>query len=195
MADRRALRHAATKREILDAAWSLSSERGLTGWSLRDLADQVGMRAPSLYGYYAGKNELFDALFRDGYEQLKQVVQGTRRPRGRRALLRVAARTFLDFCVSDPPRYQLLFLRTIPGFEPSHDSYAVAVEVLDATRGVLASAGASGEDDLDLWTALVTGLASQQMSNDPGGARWLRLSDAAMDMYAAARIDSRRTRS
>ena len=46
-------------------------------------------------------------------------------------------RLFVEFCTSDPVRYQLLFQRTIPDFEPSPESYARdrAVEQgLEATR-------------------------------------------------------------
>ena len=68
--DRRADRHAATTREILDAAWGLARERGLAGWALRDVAEAVGMRAPSLYGYFDSKNALYDAMFADGYAEL-----------------------------------------------------------------------------------------------------------------------------
>ena len=36
---------------------------------------------------------------------------------------------------------------------------------------------------LDLWTAVNTGLTDQQISNDPGGDRWLRLIDTAVDLF------------
>jgi len=42
----------------------------------------------------------------------------------------------------------------------------------------------SDPEHFDMWTALVTGLAAQQTANDPGGERWLRLIDNAVDMYA-----------
>ena len=42
----RAERHAATLRRIVDAAWRLSAEHGLAGWTMRDLGGAVGMRAP-----------------------------------------------------------------------------------------------------------------------------------------------------
>jgi hypothetical protein len=35
----------------------------------------------------------------------------------------------------------------------------------------------------DLFTALGTGLADQQLSNDPGGDRWIRLIDDAVEMF------------
>ena len=36
---------------------------------------------------------------------------------------------------------------------------------------------------LDLLTAIGNGLADQQISNDPGGDRWSRLVDEAMEMF------------
>jgi hypothetical protein len=53
---------------------------------------------------------------------------------------------------------------------------------------------------MDLWTALVTGLVDQQVSNDPGGDRWSRLIDESMEMFVtycqmsrSARTARRRT--
>jgi hypothetical protein len=89
---------------------------------------------------------------------------------------------FIEFCVADPARYQLLFQRTIPGFEPSAESYALAVDALTYTRTELAKAGLTEPAHLDLWTAVITGLTDQQISNDPGGDRWLVLVDEAVDM-------------
>ena len=43
---------------------------------------------------------------------------------------------------------------------------------------------------MDLWTALLTGLVTQQMSNDPGGDRWERLIDRAVHMFVAAELTS-----
>lgn len=66
-------------------------------------------------------------------------------------------------------RYQLLFQRTIPDFEPSAESYAIAVATFDLGRDMLASAGITDAASLDLWTALLTGMVDQQLANDPGG--------------------------
>jgi AcrR family transcriptional regulator len=194
--DRRAERHAATRQEILDAAWALARDRGLGGWALRDVAEAVGMRAPSLYGYFTGKNALFDAMFADGYSELlarteplyREISEGRLEAVG--ALTRVAAQ-FVEFCVEDSARMHLLFLRTIPGFEPSADAYALAVRVIDRMAEVLAAAGATAPEQLDLWTALLTGLATQQVSNEPGGDRWRRLVEPAVEMFTAAHLPPR----
>lgn len=184
--DRRAERHTATKREIVDAAWRLARERGLGGWALRDVAEAVGMRAPSLYVYFPSKNALYDAMFADGYTELLARFAVLDRSLPPRRLLHLAASGFFEFCVEDPARHQLLFLRTIPGFEPSEESYALALEALQGLEEVLAAAGAGEQRHVDLWTALFTGMATQQVSNDPCGDRWRRLLDPAVDLFLNA---------
>ena len=187
--DRRADRHAATKGEIVAAAWRLARERGLGAWSLRDVAREVGMQAPSLYGYFASKNAMFDAMFAQGCAELDaRVEEAATSPASPVEKLRAAAPLFFDFCVEDPARFQLLFLRVVPGFEPSPESYALAQIPLDRLAGVLAAAGMGAPELVDLWTALTTGLASQQVSNDPGGDRWRRLLEPAVEMFLAQHL-------
>lgn len=189
--DRRDRRHSATRHEILEAAWSLARERGLTGWSLREVGAAVGMRAPSLYVYFASKDAIYDAMFAQGYERLLERVDSTATDGDARAVLRRVAHTFIDFCVANPARYQLLFLRPIPGFAPSAKAYALAEAVLARLRGVLADAGITDPGAVDLWTALTTGLATQQVSNDLGGDRWTRLVDRSVDMFLASELPGR----
>ncbi len=180
--DRRAERHERTRVEIVDAAWELADERGLAGWSLRDVAERVGMRAPSLYGYFESKAALYDALFADGCRELLTRLDAVSPEQPPDAALREGARAFVTFCVERPARHVLLFLRTVPGFAPSPASYALAEQVLARTAAALTRAGVDESEAVDLWTALFTGLASQQVSNDPGGDRWVRLVDRAVDM-------------
>ena len=46
----------------------------------------------------------------------------------------------------------------------------------------LAELGVTDSVGIDLWTAMLTGLTDQQISNDPGGQRWERIIDRAVDM-------------
>lgn len=177
-------RRAQTTSEILDAAWELAREQGLGGLSLRDLAARVGMRAPSLYSYFDSKHAIYDAMFRQGYDQLRTHMADLADERPvTRELIKQASRRWFEFCTTDSVRYQLLFQRTIPGFEPSEESYGIAVDQLGEAARILVDAGVSDPEALDLWTALTTGLTSQQLSNDPGGDRWERLVDRSVDMF------------
>jgi AcrR family transcriptional regulator len=191
MRDRRAERREATRAEILEAAQQLIREHGVAGLSLRDLGQQVGMRAQSLYSYFDGKHAIYDALFQQGAAELLERTVALEVADDPRAKVRRMSRLFFDFCVEDQARYQLLFQRTIPGFEPSPESFAPSVEDLEITRQALVEAGGTDPRDLDLLTGLVTGLIDQQISNDPGGDRWYRLLDDALDMFFA-HIDARK---
>jgi AcrR family transcriptional regulator len=183
--DRRAERREATKIEILQAAWELVRTEGLAGLSLRDLARRVGMQAPSLYSYFESKNAIYDAMYAEGSLEFQQR-QARLQPTGDTLRdLTAGMRLFVDFCTEDPVRYQLLFQRTIPGFEPSSESFAISVAGLDVMRHQLTAMGITDPGALDLLTALGTGLTDQQISNDPGGRRWVRLVDEAMQMFYA----------
>ena len=182
--DRRASRRAATQAEIVSAAWELVRTEGLAGLSMRDLGDRVGMRAQSVYGYFASKDAIYDAMFRQGFEQYLAWMESTEGSHTADPIagLRALAHRFFRFCTSDPVRYQLMFQRTIPGFEPSPASYALAIDALALMQADLARAGISDPEASDLATAVFAGLVSQQLANDPGGDRWERLVDRAVLM-------------
>ena len=184
---RREVRRDQTRAEILAAAWVLVRAQGLAGLSMRDLGEAVGMRAQSVYSYYPSKDAIYDAMFRQGYEEFRAWMAARRRRARCRPLdrFRHMAHRFFDFCTTDAVRYQLLFQRTIPGFEPSPESYAVALAALDALAGEFAAIGITDPAAIDLATAVFTGLTSQQLANDPGGDRWERLVDRAVAMLLA----------
>ena len=182
--DRRAERREATRQEILDAAWEIVRAEGITALNLRDVARRVGMQPPSLYVYFDSKHAIYDAMFAQGYEQVAETM--AYEPTGdMRRDLREMARRLVQFNSEDPARSQLMFLRVIPGFAPSPESYAVSLARYEEMRAQMAGYGITSQADLDLWTALASGLANQQSANDPGGDRWIRLVDTAVDMYIA----------
>ncbi|MEO8899019.1 MAG: TetR/AcrR family transcriptional regulator [Candidatus Dormibacter sp.] len=181
--DRRAERRESTRAEILEAAWALARTQGLAGLSLRDVASRIGTRPPSLYWYFENKHAIYDAMFAQGNRQLLQRLDEQDWPDDPRELLRVTAHIFVEFSAEDVARYQLMFQRTIPDFEPSPESYALAMQVVDQMRSRFAVAGLTDPADFDLGTALISGLAAQQTANEPGGDRWMRLTDDAVDMF------------
>jgi AcrR family transcriptional regulator len=159
---------------IVDTAWSLARERGIQLVSLRDLAKEVGMKQPSLYAYFDSKDALYDAMFADGNRQLLETLDSIDRPDDPRAALKAYLGAFADFAVTDPARNSLLFRRVIPGFEPSAESYAVAEEALGRLLGVMKAAGVTDGGDIDCLVAMTAGLIEAQLSNEPGGDRWIR---------------------
>ncbi|BCJ47751.1 hypothetical protein Aiant_84080 [Actinoplanes ianthinogenes] len=154
--------------------------------TLRDVADAVGMRPPSLYTHFASKNAIYDAMFGDAWTQYREhsaaLLAGE--PDTSRAAMRFYARVFFDFAVAFPARHQLMNLRTIPGFTPSDEAYAPSVAVMRDFVARMARHGVRAQDDIDLFVALVSGMVDAQIANDPGGTRWSGLLDRAVNMFA-----------
>ncbi|OLT23032.1 hypothetical protein BJF78_32520 [Pseudonocardia sp. CNS-139] len=181
-------RRTAARTEILTAAWAVAREHGLAGLTLREVAARVGMRAPSLYSHFASKHAIYDAMFGQAWTEYERLADAAEAglPAAPRAALREIARFHLAFAVADLARHQLMNVRTVPDFAPTEEGLAPAVRVLGRLRAHLARLGVTGDEDVDLFTALLAGLVDQQWANDPGGDRWTRLLDRAVDMYADA---------
>lgn len=185
--DRRGRRRQETIREIVEAAWAQVAEVGVGQLSLRRLARSVGMQPPSLYVYFPSKNALYDALFahaaREFYEGYRDVVSSDDPEEAMRAGLSF----YLRFAVENPGKFQLHFQRPVPGFYPSDDSFAIArrsyglfVETLERNVAAgLLDRRVLEQRSLDMLTAMSSGLASQQLSNDPDATfetgRWTSL--------------------
>ncbi len=181
----REARRESARANVLTAAWELVREDGLAALSLRELARRAGITTPTLYAYFESKNAILDAMFAQAaqsFVQLKASLPATDDPQED---LLTEARAFVTFCVSDVPRYQLLFQHSVPGFTPSPESYELAVSALAVTRELLARNGVHDPRHLDIWTAITVGLVGQQISNDPDGDRWTRLVEDVTRMFLA----------
>jgi AcrR family transcriptional regulator len=181
--DWRESRRNSARDAIVEAAWALVREKGLAGLSLRDLARRAGITTPTVYAYFESKDDIYDAMFGQAATQFAERMAEAHDCEEPREALLAVVRRFVDFCTSDLGRYQLLFQRTLPGFEPSPESYAPAVKALAGARELLALNGINEQRHVDMWTALTTGLVDQQVSNDPGGDRWIRLIDESVAMF------------
>ncbi len=143
------------------------------------------MRAPSLYGHFDSKLTIIDAMFGQAWAEFDATAAALEPdlPGDPRAALLAAAATWLEAMATDPERNALMNQRPIPGFTPSTESYAFAVQTIERLHGLLNRLGITDPDASDLWTAILAGLASQQNANDPGGERWRRLVPRAVDMF------------
>lgn len=178
--DRRQRRRQETIVEVLDIAAEIMAEQGVGGLSVGEVARRMGIRPPSLYVYFPSKHALYDALFARGAQLVLDHVRanlepddGDRRPLDE-LLLREAG-VFVTWSLEHPAYTQLLFWRPVPGFAPSAEAYAPAVELVELTRYRFAALQQAGlvQPDADVdavvrdWTVLIAGVTSQQMSNAP----------------------------
>src|SRR5215213_2178922 len=100
--DRRAERHAATRSEILAAAWEQVRASGLAALSLRDLARTVGMQPPSLYSYFDSKNAIYDAMYAQGAQEFVEAQKASMpMPDDPLEALKAIVHGFVGFCAAD----------------------------------------------------------------------------------------------
>lgn len=178
--DRRQRRRQESIEEILDVALEVMAEQGVAGLSLGEVARRLGVRPPSLYGYFASKHAVYDAEFGRGAQQVQAVVAevservlATATDPGE-ALEQVAT-AFIEWAIENPVYSQLLFWRPVPGFEPSPAAYQPAVDLIELSTRMFADmqergwirADVPAEEILRDWTILTSGIISQQLANAP----------------------------
>ena len=64
-----------TKQRILDEALTLFSEKGYANVFVNDIAERVGIKAPSLYKHYKNKQAIFDAIIDEMNNKFEQQAQ------------------------------------------------------------------------------------------------------------------------
>lgn len=65
-----------TADRILNAAEELFAEQGYAGTSLREVADRVGLRIPSLYNHFSSKDALYTAVLERGIAPVLGILSG-----------------------------------------------------------------------------------------------------------------------
>ena len=64
-----------TKKKILDISLDLFSKYGYAQVSMEQIADAVGIKAPSVYKHYKGKQDIFDSIFALMDERYRQQTE------------------------------------------------------------------------------------------------------------------------
>jgi AcrR family transcriptional regulator len=67
-------RGADTTERILDAAEACFAQKGYTGTTLRDVAELVGIRIPSLYNHFSNKQALYRAVLARGIQPVLESL-------------------------------------------------------------------------------------------------------------------------
>ncbi len=150
--------------EILDAAAELlarsSSAQAVT---LRAIARQVGIAAPSIYLHFTDRDAILDAVVSAAFADLAAAMlqsSGTEVAPGQQVRSRCEA--YLDYAARFPGRYRVLFERSGPNLSADARSYPAGLAVFELLSSALAAAVRSGTSDSTdpaadsaaLWTAL-----------------------------------------
>lgn len=171
---RRQQNHDATVQAILDTARAIMREEGVAALSMQELARRMGMRAPSLYNYFSGKMEIYDALFRLGFmlfdEHNRRLMETST---GWQDELRLVIEGYMSFAMENPELYQLCFERPVPGFVPSPESLELSFGLLNRSYGRVEQLKNEVETDLsseqivNLVIAIAHGITAMHLANEP----------------------------
>ena len=85
-----------TKQRILQEALRLFSQKGYDAVSVEQIADAVGIKAPSLYKHYKGKQDIFDAILTETAQRYAAFTGGISVPAGTPQELFAAQRVHLN---------------------------------------------------------------------------------------------------
>ncbi len=190
---RAAARRQLVEREILDAAWSLMAREGVAAVSVREVARSVGLRQQSLTHYYPTKQALLDALFADGFADLRRTLEELPPTDDAIDGAVAVAVAVVNYCVANPARYHLMLQRTLPSFSPTEDSYRVALGCVTVLVENLSAAGVSDPADIALIRGLISGLAAEQIANDPQGRMFADQADRGIRALVTTSTDSATT--
>lgn len=94
-----------TKERILDEALMLFSENGYDGTSVEQIAEKVGIRAPSLYKHFKGKEDILNAIIDNAEARYEESFGSEKRigrlPESKEEFVRITLDR-ISFTMHDP---------------------------------------------------------------------------------------------
>ena len=116
---RRERRHEQTRQEIKQIARQQMARQGTASLSLRGIAAEMGMSAPSLYNYYINRDDLVTDLLVDSYrhqaETLEQASTSCQTQEAIACLLATVL-AYRQWAVEHPTEFALIAGSPIPGY-------------------------------------------------------------------------------
>jgi AcrR family transcriptional regulator len=164
--------HGNLRAALLDAGLALVAERGVDGFTLRELSRRAGVSHAAPYHHFADRSALVRALIAESYEELGRALAAAAEGEGADPVERIAAMGtgYVRFALANPERYRLMFranLATSPdGGDDSADragaqAFAVLVSACEeaARSGRFADGVDAGTAAAACWST-VHGVAS-----------------------------------
>jgi AcrR family transcriptional regulator len=103
------------REDLLTVAMSTAETQGLRRLSLRGIARQVGIAAPSVYLHFPDLDHLLAAVVEQGFDRLTIATNAAARDAADPAEeLRARCRTYCSFALEHPRLYELMFQADLP---------------------------------------------------------------------------------
>jgi AcrR family transcriptional regulator len=99
-----------TRSRILNEARELLLEAGLSGFSMRALAERVGVTATALYRHFDDRDALLASLLDQGFRTFGSYLMRALSGATPLERFRLTGKGYLDFALEHPRDYELMFL-------------------------------------------------------------------------------------
>ena len=129
---------------LLDAAAELLEQEGPEALSVRRIATAAGVAPMGVYNHFASKFGIIEALFVQGFDRLGEAMASLSEIADPAEALRQGGQRYRALALAHPMMYQVMFLRAVPGFEPSEEAQAVAGDAFAGLATVVQRAMAAG---------------------------------------------------
>jgi AcrR family transcriptional regulator len=96
---------------LIDVARTVIGERGIDGFTLREVARRVGVTHVAAYRHYADRRALLAAVAEHGFHELRRRLEGACRktPASLEPRLRAILAAYLRFCWDEPALTAVMF--------------------------------------------------------------------------------------
>ena len=129
---------------LLTSAADILETEGPDALSVRRIAAAAKVAPMGVYNHFESKNGIIDALFMQGFERLGEALATIADIDDPYEALVEGGRRYRALALAHPTTYQLMFLRTVPGFEPSDAALEVAARAFDSLVAAVRRAMAAG---------------------------------------------------
>ena len=130
-----------TKQRILDEALTLFAEKGYDGTGVDLIAERVGIKGPSLYKHYKGKEEILNALIDVAEERYEEMFGSEKNigriPKDREEFIKVTMER-ISFTMRDPMIRKIRMLLVQEQFRNERISEVTTRHQLDGIQRMFA---------------------------------------------------------
>lgn len=114
---------------LLASAEEILESEGPDGLSVRRIAAAAGVAPMGVYNHFESKFGIIEALYVQGFQRLADAMAAMAQIDDPAEALLEGARAYRALALAHPMAYQVMFMRAVPGFEPSDPA------ITSCTRG------------------------------------------------------------
>jgi AcrR family transcriptional regulator len=129
---------------LLQAAADILETEGPDALSVRRIAAAARVAPMGVYNHFESKSGIVEALFVQGFQRLADALGAVSEVQDPYEALREGGRRYRQLALAHPMVYQLMFLKVIPGFEPSEQALTIAAGAFDNLVAVVQRAMEAG---------------------------------------------------